>query len=387
MSLTNSKPAELHQSITFAESNTKIIKTRPSSEKVPTYYSELMHKIKEAGLLKKVPSFYIKRLIAITLFASALWFLLYLTSVYQNPWTIVAAFPIMALQGVMAAQYGFIAHETAHRQVFYNNHVNDNWGRILANGFAGLSYGFWMNKHNRHHNKPNQIGYDPDIDINVISFTTESLENKKGLEKTLSKNQGWLFPFLLTMTGFHLLLDSFISLGRKDKDRRLNHRVAEFSMMVFRQSMPIIILFILFPPLIAGALWLTMFMSFGLFMGGAFAPNHKGMPLVPKDAKIDFFQRQVLTSRNIRSTWLTDNLMGGLNFQVEHHLFPSMARPHLKKAHQIVVEYCNEKRIPFVETGLFQSYGIIIKHLNKVGLSNNSDPFVCPMIATLRPRN
>lgn len=367
--------------------NNRIIKTKPSNDRQASYYSELMNKVRDAGLLQKRPSFYINRLIIITLIASALWGAVYLISLTSNPWLIALAFPLMALQGIMAAQYGFIAHEASHRQVFTNNHTNDNVGRILANGFAGLSYGFWMNKHNRHHNKPNQIGYDPDINISVLSFTTESLESKKGIEKKISKNQGWLFPILLTMTGFHLLLDSFIALGRKDKDKRLNHRVLEFSMMMVRQSLPIIVLLLLFTPMVAGLLWLTMFMSFGLFMGGAFAPNHKGMPLVPKDAKIDFFQRQVLTSRNIRSTWLTDNLMGGLNFQVEHHLFPSMARPHLKKAHEIVTQFCEEKNITFVETGLFQSYNIIIKYLNKVGLSSNTDPFVCPMIATLRPRN
>jgi fatty acid desaturase len=109
--------------------------------------------------------------------------------------------------------------------------------------------------------------------------------------------------------------------------------------------------------------------------------------LVPKDAKLDFFSRQVLTSRNIRGSWLKDNLMGGLNYQVEHHLFPSMARPNLRKAHEIVVEYCRKHEVTLVEMNLLASYVAIMKHLNKVGLSNNADPFVCPMVAELRPRS
>jgi hypothetical protein len=64
-----------------------------------------------------------------------------------------------------------------------------------------------------------------------------------------------------------------------------------------------------------------------------------------------------------------------------------MPRPHLAKAHQIVAQYCAEKGVPLVEMKLLPSYLAIMKYLNKVGLSNNSDPFVCPMIATLRPRN
>ena len=105
-------------------------------------------------------------------------------------------------------------------------------------------------------------------------------------------------------------------------------------------------------------------------------------------AKIDFFQRQVLTSRNIRGSWLTDNLMGGLNYQVEHHLFPSMARPNLRQEHtRLSLSIAVRMQIPLVEMNLLSSYMVIMRYLNDVGLSKNSDPFVCPMVATLRPRN
>lgn len=343
-------------------------------------YTEILRRVREEGLLEKDPGFYIKRLIAISLISVGLWGAVVLVASSASGWLAV---PLLALLGVMSAQYGFIAHEAAHRQVFRNNHLNDWAGRILANLFAGLSYGFWMRKHNRHHAKPNQIGSDPDIDIRVLSFTTESLESKTGPEKVISKNQGWMFPFLLFFTGFDLLLDSLVAVTRSG----VKHKALEFTMMLGRQLSPFIALWLLFGFFPAVGLWIVQMMAFGFFMGGAFAPNHKGMPLVEKDAKIDFFERQVLTSRNIRSTWLTDNLMGGLNFQVEHHLFPSMARPHLKAAGKIAREYCEENNVPFTETGLFSSYATIIRHLNKVGLSNNSDPFVCPMVAQLRPRN
>jgi fatty acid desaturase len=190
---------------------------------------------------------------------------------------------------------------------------------------------------------------------------------------------------LLLFTGFDLLVDSFAGLVKKDKPLKI--RLLEFSLMMIRQFAPYLILGLMFGWLWAIALWVTMMMTFGFFMGAAFAPNHKGMPLVPKDAKLDFFSRQVLTSRNIKGSWLKDNLMGGLNYQVEHHLFPSMARPHLKKANQLVRQYCAENDVTLVEMNLLASYSAIMKHLNKVGLSNNADPFVCPMVAELRPRS
>jgi fatty acid desaturase len=354
---------------------------------IQSNFSQVLNLVRDAGYLKKKPSFYIIRLVVISVIASALWtgagFLAWAATL--NGWWMVLAFAIVALLGVMSAQYGFIAHEAAHRQIFRNNKLNDWTGLILANLFAGLSYGFWLKKHNKHHQRPNQIGEDPDIAIRVLSFTTESKMSKKGIERWFSDRQGYLFPLLLLFTGFDLLLDSVAGMGRKD--RSIGIRILEFSLMLIRQFAPYVVLAIMFGPFWAMAMWFVMMMSFGFFMGAAFAPNHKGMPLVEKDSSLDFFSRQVLTSRNIKGSWLKDNLMGGLNYQVEHHLFPSMARPYLRKTHAIVSEYCRQNDVTLVEMNLFSSYMVIMKHLNKVGISNNVDPFVCPMVAELRPRS
>ena len=359
-----------------------LLSTRQST----SHFTELLVRVREAGLLRKKPSFYVIRLAIFSAIASGLWVLGgFLGFLYQShgAW-VIAGFGVAGVLGILSAQFGFIAHESAHRQIFRNNKANDWLGLVLANLFAGLSYGFWLRKHNKHHQKPNYIGEDPDIAIRVLSFTVESRDEKKGIERWFSNRQGYLFPFLLLFTGFDLLLDSFSGLRRKD--RKIGIRLLEFGLMAVRQTLPYVAMGLMFGWLWAIALWVFMMMVFGFFMGAAFAPNHKGMPLIEKDAKIDFFQRQVLTSRNIRGSWLKDNLMGGLNYQVEHHLFPSMARPHLAKAHKIVVEYCAEKGVPLVEMNLLSSYMVIMKYLNKVGLSNNVDPFVCPMVATLRPR-
>lgn len=352
-----------------------------------TNFNRILTQVRDAGLLTKKPSFYLIRLAVLSAVAVGFWilggFIAGLSS--ENQLWMIAAFVLVGALGIVSAQYGFIAHEASHRQIFQNNKLNDWTGLFLANLFAGLSYGFWLRKHNKHHQRPNQIGQDPDIAIRVLSFTTESKESKRGVERWFSDRQGYLFPLLLLFTGFDLLLDSFVGLGRKD--RKLGIRLLEFSLMMIRQLAPFVVFAIMFGPFWAIALWFTMMMTFGFFMGAAFAPNHKGMPLVARDSKLDFFSRQVLTSRNIKGSWLKDNLMGGLNYQVEHHLFPSMARPNLKKAHELVVQFCDENNVTLVEMGLAKSYVAIIQHLNKVGLSNNADPFVCPMVAELRPRN
>jgi fatty acid desaturase len=122
---------------------------------------------------------------------------------------------------------------------------------------------------------------------------------------------------------------------------------------------------------------------FGITMGGSFAPNHKGMPLIDRSAKVDFLRRQVLTSRNISGGRLMDVAMGGLNNQVEHHLFPSMPSANLRKVKPIVAAYCAERGIPVTETNLIASYKIVIDYLNQVGLEQ-ADPFDCPLMSELR---
>ena len=108
------------------------------------------------------------------------------------------------------------------------------------------------------------------------------------------------------------------------------------------------------------------------------------MPLVPKGVTVDFFRRQVLMSRNVRGSWIVTFALGGLNYQIEHHLFPSMPRPNLHLARPIVREYCRQHGVPYTETGLFRSYLIVIHYLNRVGL-RAEDPFQCPIVALYRP--
>ena len=84
---------------------------------------------------------------------------------------------------------------------------------------------------------------------------------------------------------------------------------------------------------------------FGLYTGLVFAPNHKGMPILDSDSQLDFVRRQVLTSRDVNAHPLTDFWYGGLNYQIEHHLFPSMPRNKLKKLRPSSEP--SAKRVPF----------------------------------------
>jgi fatty acid desaturase len=91
------------------------------------------------------------------------------------------------------------------------------------------------------------------------------------------------------------------------------------------------------------------------------------MPIVPANEKIDLLRRQVLMSRNSRGGWLTNFALGGLNYQIEHHLFPSMPRPNLRRARPIVRDFCARNKLSYSETSLFEAYRVVVRYLNRVG--------------------
>ena len=106
------------------------------------------------------------------------------------------------------------------------------------------------------------------------------------------------------------------------------------------------VVFLVLSPVKAVVFILVQQGLFGLYLGCSFAPNHKGMPILAADDHTDFLRRQVLTSRNVRGSWLVDFALGGLNYQIEHHLFPSMPRPNLRRAQPIVREFCRQHGLP-----------------------------------------
>jgi fatty acid desaturase len=106
---------------------------------------------------------------------------------------------------------------------------------------------------------------------------------------------------------------------------------------------------------------------FGLYLGCSFAPNHKGMPILGATDHSDFLRRQVLTSRNVRGGWLTDLALGGLNYQIEHHLFPSMPRPNLRRSQPLIAAFCQQQDLPYCQSSLPGSYAQALRHLTAVG--------------------
>ncbi|GAA3810333.1 fatty acid desaturase family protein [Cellulomonas soli] len=350
-------------------------RTGDRREQYVSDFTALTQRVQQAGFMRRAYGYYWTKLIGLT--AAGLGLAVVFVLVGDTWWQLVTATALALLM----TQIAFLGHDAAHRQIFVSGGWNEWVSLVVVNLYAGMGLGWWQHKHTKHHAAPNTVGTDPDIDPGIVAFTSEAVEARRTpLTRWLTERQGWFFYPLLLLEGLNLHVQGMRRvLGRRPVKRRW----VELSFITARLSSYVVLVFLVLPPGKAAAFIGVQLAVFGLTMGLAFAPNHIGMPVVPRGVKVDFLRRQVLMSRNISGGRGVDTLMGGLNFQIEHHLFPSMARPHLRRVAPLVRAHCDEIGVGYTSTTLAQAYKAVTSHINQVG-RGATDVWACPLATQLR---
>ena len=328
-------------------------------------FADLMRRVKAAGLLQRRPGYYLAKIAATGGLLAAAWTVFVVVG--DSWWQLAVA----AFLAVVFTQIGFIGHDAGHRQIFSSKRANYLVGLVHGNLAIGLSYGWWVDKHNRHHAHPNTEDKDPDIDIGALAFTAEQAGGKRGrVTRFIARHQRYLFFPLLLLEAVQLHMSSVQAVVR----RGLRHRSWEALMLGLHTAGYLTAVLLVLSPLKAAVFIVVHQALFGLYLGCSFAPNHKGMPMLAADDQSDFLRRQVLTARNVRGNWLVDFALDGLNYQIEHHLFPSMPRPNLRRSQPIVRDFCRQHGLAYCETTLLRSYAQAIRHLHDVGRPLRASP-------------
>jgi fatty acid desaturase len=331
----------------------------PSARRVHrrTEFAELTHTLRAAGLLERRRGWY-AGLIAITLAVLA-GSAVALVAVGDSWWAVALA-PVFA---VVAAQCGFIGHDAGHRQIFDSGRANDAVGYVAGNLAIGLGYGRWVDDHNAHHANPNHETRDPDVRIAALAFSPEQATGRRGVTGFVTRHQAVMFFPMLLLEGLSMHVTSVRALV----GGTVRARALEAGLLAVHTVLYLGVVFLVLSPGPAVVFIAVQQGLFGLYLGAVFAPNHKGMPMVSARDQLDPIRKQVLTSRNIRGNVLVDHAMGGLNYQIEHHLFARMPRPNLRRAQPLVAAFCARQDIAYTETGLLDSYGQTLRHLHAAG--------------------
>jgi len=243
----------------------------------------------------------------------------------------------------------------------------------LSQNWIGGSALAWIHQHVvQHHIHCNEIHDDPDIEGNPIL----RLNPLKSLQSVHFFQHIYLF-FLLAVFGFTFIADSI-------KDLITSTHYTPFSKFVNSArnaeliSPVLLILRWIVLPLYQSPTFYTFLNIAPLFIVGGYylslffviSHNFAGVKMLNKnapDASQSFLYKQVVTSSNVGGAWLCF-INGGLNYQIEHHLFPRVQHTHYPKIAPIVREYCKSKGIPYVHfPTLFDNVKATIEHLSALG--------------------
>ncbi|AKH81212.1 delta-6 fatty acid desaturase [Streptomyces sp. CNQ-509] len=321
-------------------------------------FTPLLREVKAAGLLRRRRGWYGCSIAVTLLSLAATGVGIHLLG--NTWWTLFLAVPA----AVFSTRTAFIGHDSGHAQIAGTRKANRALGLFHGNLLIGMSYHWWTDKHNRHHANPNHIDKDPDVGVGALVWTQRQAAQREGFARWLTRHQAALFFPMLLLEGIALKVSSWQDLRRQGKgERRLEALLLGLHVLGYAT-----LLLTAMSPGKAVVFALVQHAVFGLHLGMCFAPNHKGMEM-PETGDDDWghLRRQVLTSRNVRGGAVTDWLMGGLNYQIEHHLFPNMPRPHLRRVQPLVRAHCAALGLPYAQTSAVESYRLALEHMHEVG--------------------
>ncbi len=322
-------------------------------------FRDLALRVRAAGHLNPRRRYYFVK-ITLTIAALAIGWAAFV--IVGNSW---ATLGLAVYLGVMYTQLGFIGHDAGHHQVFGSRRANRLLGLAVGNVLIGLCYGWWVPKHNAHHAHPNEVGRDPDIGDGLIALPSEGQRaGRWNPARLLARWQAQLFFPLMVLRSVGLHVSGVQHLLR----RRDRSAAVEGLLITLHLALYLTVVALVLSPLKALAFIAVQQAVFSVYLGCTFAPNHKAMPIIPDNAEMDFAQRQVVTARNIAGGRVTTLLLGGLNYQIEHHLFPTMPRPNLRHAQALVREFCMASEFGYCETSFSGSFRSIIRNLKATAL-------------------
>lgn len=319
-------------------------------------YAMLKQAAVDRGLFAPQPWYYFR--------TAAVLGLLFATGIVARPffphWTGVVL--IAGFLGFVFVQIELLGHDIGHRQVVRSHRTPHLLGLIVGNLLLGLSFSQWVEKHNRHHAFPNHTDKDPDGDYPVLAMTPKQVKERPRFVRPFIAYQAFLFLFWLP---FQPLVMRYKGI-RHIFGGRSKYPAAEILLILVHVGLYGWFLKALDSWPMALTAFVVHHAVIGVYNGLVFAPNHTGMQYVDDASRQGFLQEQVMTARNVRGGFAVDFLFGGLNYQIEHHLFPNMPRNQLKRGQPLVRAFCQRESIPYYQTSLLGSYVDLFRHLHRV---------------------
>ncbi|GAA4029189.1 acyl-CoA desaturase [Actimicrobium antarcticum] len=280
-------------------------------------------------------------------------------------WTLTAACTVIAL---LLAQCAFIGHDAGHGAISQHERLNRVLGQLSMTLLTGLAFDEWMARHRVHHRFCQNEDHDPDLMVEfVVSLTDKSRRRKGRFGRFLTRYQTWHIWLLSLLFGHSQRV-----LSQGAVLRKLRRYPLDGAMLVLHLGLwfgiPCVILDVSFG--LALLVYLVPLTILGPYLAAIFWVNHMGMPLIEDVSTYSFLEHQSVTSRTIINAPRWNWLFGGLNFQIEHHLFPKVPSERLAAVQIIVRSYFEKHGIAYNGVSWVAAVRAIQTHLRRIATAS-----------------
>ncbi len=355
--------------------------TLPLAERAKVHreaYASLVNKVVADGLMKAHDrSFFGNAVVVFSCQVFDVWFALVAIS------GIWSAIPAGILWGITSGWTGQLGHDAGHGQAPRRSKILRNISQLTIGNLAiGFSKDWWITKHNIHHESPNLLGVDPDPNTPVPLYVEQARERGYDADSFVVRWASIIFPAILPLQAMNARRSSVVHLfSRKSCKLSPANRVIEGILILAHVALyATLVVAIAHNAGVGAAITFVLVHqgTHGVYNAFVFATNHKGKDVfLPGEAT--WLELQILTSGNVRSegvvaekviTWI----YGGLNYQIEHHLFPKMSRRNLSKVRPYVIEFCRQNGFDYDEQGIIDCYKRVWRCFSTVRLELLESP-------------
>lgn len=288
--------------------------------------------------------------------------LAYLTLYYWGtgwlPWLVS-----VMCYSIVEAQSGWTQHDFGHLSVFNSTRFNHWMHQYIMCFTKGASCDWWNHLHYQHHAKPNVLYKDPDVRLEAVFVLGETMPKRVAKERKTSPPYNWqhryffavgpplLFPvYFQYMVFYHAIsrkkwVDLIVMLGFYFKFFYLYSGLLGWGVIPYYLAFRIV-----------GSHWFVWVSQ----------SNHIPME-IEDDKERCWVPLQMYATCDVEKSFFNDWFTGHLNFQIEHHLFPTMPRHNLYKIAPLVQTLCKKHNIPYTVKPLGTAFGDIVRALKHSG--------------------
>lgn len=257
------------------------------------------------------------------------------------------------------AQFAFLGHDAGHGALGLSRAIHSGIGQYCMTVVTGLAFQEWYGRHRTHHQFCQYEAKDPDMDVDlVVSLTEDSRRRKNALGRFFTSCQGisvWFLSLLFAHSQRHL---SQWGVLRNPRTYALDAAVLVLHFGLW-WGLPLALG--VDPWLVLLVYTLPLFFL-GPYLAAIFWVNHVGMPLIERVDSFSFLEHQAVTSRKVTNPRALDWFFGGLNYQIEHHLYPQVPSFRLHHVQKIVRPALEAEKIPYHAVSFFQAVRDIASH-------------------------